>query len=317
METSEKLKYLSRLLKPYEKKGVKKYFIFQYLNGAGNELKTKFWSPHSSSRMAFELYSPLAWNNDILDFEFEKQLPGLASGGMGPNIDVYIETEDEIIFVESKFTEKANLRYININKYSDSYLSPAYWLKNECGRNRLSPEKRFWQETYKGEYSDFQYANKFLDFCNKWQEEMDKHNGWRQNTDWFEPKQETCHLSGILGFLFSKAQGRRELIKEKNIRLYNIYWDMGSETKSEMEIKFVESANKMVGDILKSAEIGVKDFNMNAFSVQELIKSPKLLSPHIYISKDFKFISDEKEWKRFEDEVKGKKRGYYKNDNQE
>ncbi|MBR0314639.1 MAG: hypothetical protein IJK39_05895 [Bacteroidales bacterium] len=309
MKTSEKLNYLLRLQAEYEKKGEKKYFIFQYLNGAGNELNAKFWSPHSSSRMAFELYSPLAWDDNVLDFEFEKQLPGLASGGMGPNIDVYIETKDEIIFVESKFTEKANLNYIKENEPSKSYLSPAYWSPQNYGKKTL--KERFWKETYKGEYSDFEKAERFAEFCDEWKDTM-KEKKWTKGTDWFEPKQETCHLSGILGFLFSNNTERRKLIKDKKIRLYNIYWDMGNETKSELEIEFVKRADAMVQEILNTANIGVNDFKMDAFTVQDLLKNPQKLSPHI----TKQLVSDKNEWKKFVDEVSRKKRGY-KNDNQE
>ena len=85
-----KIEYLKRLMfDSYEKKGVTKFFIFQYLRGAGNELNEKFWSEHSSSRMAFELYSGLAWDKAVEEFEFEKQLDGPKSGGMGPNMDVH------------------------------------------------------------------------------------------------------------------------------------------------------------------------------------------------------------------------------------
>jgi hypothetical protein len=36
------------------------YFIMDYLQGEGNELGGKFFSPYSSSRLCFDLYS-LAW----------------------------------------------------------------------------------------------------------------------------------------------------------------------------------------------------------------------------------------------------------------
>ena len=184
---NEQIEYLKRLMfDSYEKKGQTKFFIFQYLQGAGNELQSKFWSEHSSSRMAFELYSGLAKNKDVIDLEFEKQLDGPKSGGMGPNMDVYIETEEEIIFVESKFTEKANLNYINRKNEADSYLSPAYWKNAEYGRKKMTLEKRL----------DHRFAETFAAFCNEWENEM---QNWRKrgSVDWFEPKQETCHLSGM------------------------------------------------------------------------------------------------------------------------
>ena len=259
------------MFEPYEKKGQTKFFIFQYLRGAGNELQRKFWSEHSSSRMAFELYSGLAKNKNVIDLEFEKQLDGPKSGGMGPNMDVYIETAEEIIFVESKFTEKANLNYINRKNEADSYLSPAYWKKAEYGRKRLTLEERL----------DPRFAESFADFCNKWEDEMQKNN-WRKrgSVDWFEPKQETCHLSGILFFIFNN----KELIsRKKKVRLFNIYWNLGNEGKSDMEKAFVTKANAMIKKIISDNKGDLKDldFKIDAFSVQEMISRPNLLSPHI------------------------------------
>jgi len=109
----EKVSFIkNKLMDKYEKKGLPSYFLFQYLNGAGNELGTKFWQPHSSSRMAFDLYSWLKTNDDALDFCFEKQLDGMKSGGMGPNMDVFIETKDEVIFIEKKRVSRIFPRHI-------------------------------------------------------------------------------------------------------------------------------------------------------------------------------------------------------------
>ena len=264
-----KIEYLKRLMfDSYKKKGVTKFFIFQYLRGAGNELNEKFWSEHSSSRMAFELYSGLAQDKAVEDFEFEKQLEGPKSGGMGPNIDVYIETVDEIIFVESKFTEKANLNYTN-----NSYLSPAYWVDAKYGRKKMILEERL----------DKRFAKPFAKFCREWEEVMKK-NGWRKRgtVDWFEPKQETCHLSGIFFYLFN-ADNKELISNKKKIRLLNIYWDLGNEGKSEMEKAFVTKANSLIEEIisLNKEELNGLDFRIDAFSVQEVLDNPHKLSPHI------------------------------------
>ena len=264
-----RIEYLKRLMfDKYEKKGVTKFFIFQYLRGAGNELHEKFWSEHSSSRMAFELYSGLAQDKAVEEFEFEKQLEGPKSGGMGPNMDVYIETVDEIIFVESKFTEKANLNYIN-----NSYLSPAYWDDAEYGRKKMLLEERL----------DRRFAKPFADFCRDWEEEMIK-NGWRKRgtVDWFEPKQETCHLSGIFFFLFN-ADNKELISNKKKIRLFNIYWDLGDEGKSKMEESFVNRANSLIENVisLNKEELNGLDFKIDAFSVQEMLANPYKLSQHI------------------------------------
>ena len=198
--------YLLKLFSPYKKKGEIKFFIFQYLRGAGKELNKKFWSPVSSSRLAFNLYSWLAKNDSpVVDFEFEYQLPGLKSGGMGPNMDVYIETKDEIIFIESKFTEKADLNYINLEDEPSSYLSPAYYAPSH-GKKGMELKDRFYE---------YPFAEEFSKFCYSWEKTMRSHLDWREHVDWFEPKQETCHLSGILLFLFDPKN--KALIKGKKI----------------------------------------------------------------------------------------------------
>ena len=54
MPAKEKLLYFQRLMTRYDSN---KYFILQYLEADGHELNGKFFSPISSSRLAFELYS--------------------------------------------------------------------------------------------------------------------------------------------------------------------------------------------------------------------------------------------------------------------
>ena len=123
-----RLEYFQRLIKPYTKKGETKYFIMQYLDGDGNELNKKFWSIHSSSRFAFELYSWMANDSRITDFSFEKKLMGLNEAKKGPNMDVYIEKTNEAFFIESKFTEKTSPTIDN--------LSEAYYLKTSEATNK-------------------------------------------------------------------------------------------------------------------------------------------------------------------------------------
>ena len=269
MDKTKQLQYLNRLMfEPYEGGGETKFFFFQFLQGSGNELLKKFWSKNSSSRMAFELYSPLVKDSEVKDFEFEYQLPALASGGTGPNMDVYIETEDEIIFVESKYTETADLRYI-----TESYLSPGYYADIHGGK------------TLDERFRKYPYAEDFAKFCRKWQEIMDANESWKESSDWFEPKQETCHLSGILFYIFDPK--RRALIeKKKKIRLCNVFWAMDGDRMSDMEQAFVKMANDLVRNIVndnsaKYPFLNGLDFQMKAFSVQHLLENPKLLSEHI------------------------------------
>ena len=49
MNKDLKIDYLRRLFYPFKKDGKLDSFVFHYLQGSGNELKEKFWSPRSSS----------------------------------------------------------------------------------------------------------------------------------------------------------------------------------------------------------------------------------------------------------------------------
>lgn len=259
----EKLKYLEEMICPYTKKEQKKYFIEQYLRGAGNELSGKFWELRSSSRMAYDLYSWMKDSDDIIDFEFEYQLPNLKSGGIGPNMDIFIETKDELIFVESKFTEKANLHYID-----NGYLKEAYYADKEYGRSKMDLTTRFYGNDW---------AKLFSSFCIEWEELMRERN-LHEGKDWFEPKQETCHLSGILLFLFDKNNSQR--IKNKRIRLNNIYWKMPADKDSVIEKEFCTMAQRLINKILERHNPGIIDFKISAFSVQDMLIENKL-SSHI------------------------------------
>lgn len=263
----EKLKYLEEMIRSYKKGKQDHYFIEQYLRGAGNELASKFWELRSSSRMAYDLYSWMKSNEypEIMDFQFEFLLPNLKSGGTGPNMDVFIETKHELIFIESKFTESANLHFTD-----NGYLKEAYYADKPYGRNNMSLVDRFWGNAW---------ASKFSKFCTEWEEEMER-KGWHKGKDWFEPKQETCHLSGILLFLFQEDNRKR--IKNKEIKLYNIYWKLPEDSVSEMEQEFCARAQGLINDILSENNPGVKDFKISAFSAQEMLKDNSLLSNSIH-----------------------------------
>ena len=263
IDNTNKVEYFTKLITPYTKQE-KKFFIDQYLRGAGNELSGKFWAEKSSSRMAFDLYSWMKDDKDIIDFEFEFLLPALASGGKGPNMDVFIETKDELIFIESKFTEKANLHYID-----NGYLSPGYYAPTH-GKNNMSLEKRM---------RNLHFAKAFGKFCNDFESTM-KECRWHDGHDWFEPKQETCHILGVLFYIFNENNQKR--IKGKKIRLFNIVWKMEEDDMlSSMHKEFEKRANLLIQDACTTHPNDVIDFKFSSFSVQDMLKNNGLLSPHI------------------------------------
>ncbi len=81
--------------------------------GAGQELEGKFKALHSSSALAVNTFAPFKPNPADLRFQgkqgfthlqFEQRLPtGL--GGTPPNLDVWLQSPDGVIAIESKFLE--------------------------------------------------------------------------------------------------------------------------------------------------------------------------------------------------------------------
>lgn len=186
--------YLRRLFIPYRKGNEWKSFIFQYLQGSGNELKKKFWSTQSSSRLCFDLYSWMASDPRFDDIEFEFKLPGLKSGKrqVSPNMDVFFETKNGIYFIESKYTETSN----NFNYEKD--LPQAYWVEkaeylNVKGKVVSYPII----ERYDNKENVMKEFVKFI----KGIKAMAKQE---QNSSWFDAKQETCHLLGIVMYALEK-----------------------------------------------------------------------------------------------------------------
>lgn len=263
IEKSLKEAYIQRLGKPYLKKGKQKFFLYQYATGAGNELNRKFWNKKSSSRFAFDLYSWMAYDDSIIDFEFEYHLPGLASGGMGPNMDVYIETENEIIFVESKFSEIANLHYIDNN-----YLREAYYKDGVYGKKNLSQR-----------YYGYGFANEISKFCYDIEKLMES-NKWHEGIDWFEPKQETCHIVGILIHLMR----HKDLYEGKNVKLCNVFYQLEGDGRSELLVTFEKCVLGLIHSI--QTVVGNISIEYKSFSVQELLNDNSLLSSTITFPDD-------------------------------
>lgn len=252
IDDKRKLEYFQELIIPYKKKDKKKFFIDQYINGAGKELKDHFWSKKSSSRLAYEMFSWMKDDLRIEDIEFEYHLKGLASGGEGPNIDVFIETEEEILFIESKFTEKAKLEYKDTG-----YLSKGYYDPKLYGPNQMSLKRRFYEAPFSKDFSDF--CESVNNLCNKYKD---------KNPQWFEPKQETCHLFGALIYIFKEQP-------TKKIRLINIYWNL-KEDNNELANKFKEKADKLI----QNAGYGER-LAFEHFTIQDILEHPEHLSSKI------------------------------------
>ncbi|MEE1308475.1 MAG: hypothetical protein UHJ41_00070 [Bacteroidaceae bacterium] len=271
ISNEEKLKYFERLIVPYKFKDKTRFFIEQYLKGAGKELSSSFWNAKSSSRMAFDLFSWIVNLQSVKDFSFEYKLPGLQSGGESPNMDVFIETVDEIIFIESKYSEKANLNYKN------GHLPKAYFSREPHGTRGWSLEGRYYNEPICNEIIAFiEDVDSFL-----------KNNKTRGKCEWFYPKQETCHLIGIILMLLGHGdkQIREEILKGKELRFYNVFWKFDEdEEESELAKTFESRASKLFNQIFGSSarpEYNKTKFIYKTLTVQDLLSNKKQISKHI------------------------------------
>lgn len=243
-----KIEYLDRLSTPYEKNGKQECFKQQYLHGKGNELTKKFWSLTSSARLCFDLYSWMACDPVYEAIEFEKKLPGIKSGGreIHPDMDVYYEKDDGIYFIESKYNEKIN------NKSYKKQLPEAYWntndtYKNSKGKDTTCPiEERYDKKSI--------VMNAFLHFI----EEIESIAKDQKQKSWFDAKQETCHLLGIVLFAINKKP-------EKPIHFLNVAANYCEDPFAE---EFRSKAEAMVKDIFSKSSINVS-FDYELTSVKD------------------------------------------------
>lgn len=265
MDKQLKLDYFERLISDNNSE---LSFIEQFLKGSGNELKDKFWSDRSSSRLCFDLYSWLCNEPKVTNFHFEKKLPGVLTGinrvsGV-PNIDVYFEHEDEVVFIESKYIEKDSWKYKNDKKDKGYHLSEAYWSPGGYRSCKLSIGARF--------YGKQDIAKKFSTFCKEIQKLIDDK---KQNRDeyskysWFDPKQETCHLFGIIFYVLQEG------IKGKRIHLCNNVWRCeDSQDSFSMNDSIVgcfkEKAEKMLNEIFKGQNC---TFSFEVNTIQDILST--------------------------------------------
>lgn len=198
MEEALRIDYLKRLFTPYKKDGKFNCFLLQYLQGSGNELKDKFWSAKSSSRLCFDLYSWMGADPSFTAIEFEKKLPGIKSGGrqISPNMDVYFETNNGIYFIESKYTETV------INKEYKNELPEAYWKTDNHYKSVSGKEVNYpiIDRYHKNEF----IMDEFVQFI----EDVDNLVSKEEDKAWFDAKQETCHLLGIALYAVTKEPGK-------------------------------------------------------------------------------------------------------------
>lgn len=265
MDKQLKLDYFERLISDNHSES---YFIQQFLEGSGNELKEKFWSDASSSRLCFDLYSWLCSEPKVKSFQFEKQLPGVLTGRKSgrPNMDVYFEYENHIIFIESKYTEKDSWKYKKDKKDNGFHLSEAYWGTDDNGYKscRMNIGQRF--------YDNPKIAEKFSEFCEEIQGLIDNK---KQNEEeyskyrWFDPKQETCHLFGIIFYVVNND------IRDRRVHLCNNVWKCDDshdcfDIEGSIVGCFKEKAEKMLNEIFEEQNC---TFTFEVNTIQDMLSN--------------------------------------------
>jgi hypothetical protein len=258
-----KLRYFKRLI---AENYSDKYFIEQFLHGSGNELKKKFWSDISSSRLCFDLYSWLCKEEGVKNFQFEKHLPGILVGKNGtagtPNMDAFFEKGDDVVFIESKYAEKSNWKYKDDIDKDGFCLSEAYWGEGGYKSCKMSIGERF--------YGQSNIAELFRLFCEEIQIEIKerKENELKQYS-WFDPKQETCHLFGIIFYVINNQ------IEKKNIFLCNNVYDIKNSDCFKIDGSIVEVFKKkselMLNEIFKENKNNCT-FTFEVNTIQDMLE---------------------------------------------
>ena len=247
LKSTEELEYYHRLTEEY---GEKKLFVAQYVNGDGHELKSHFWSCKSSSRFCFELYSWLAKQPEIKHIEFEKKLKSFKGAKRCPNMDVYIEKQTKVYFIESKLTETKTQ---TINDLSKSYY------EEYADDNKTTLLKRYYED---------EDGVKAIQELVKFTKELLDGKGY--TSCWMDFKQEICHLIGIY-ITVSRSNGA---YKEKNIEFYNVYYDFGDEVNDAIE-PFFEKAREMMDKLLVKRDF-CKSFIYDHITAQKFVKTNEL-----------------------------------------
>ena len=238
----EKVEYYQRLSKAYIKNNKIKRFIYQYLEGDGNELLSKFFNVYSSSRLCFELYSWMANSDSISNIEFEYHLPSMRSSSFnlrGPNMDVYYEAYNDITFIESKFTEAVN------NK--NAIIPDAYY--KEKGRARSKKGIYLKSDLLYRFNNNYELVSLFPAFVEDIINSIDLYAD--NKPDWFDVKQEIAHLFGICGYIHKN----QKKLKNKNIHFYNVIYDF--EKPSLLAMLFKAKVNTFMKEYIKALKLNI------------------------------------------------------------
>lgn len=198
------------------------------------------------------------------DVEFEYKLCCLVSGGrrVYANMDVYYAVGNEVTFIESKYTETADNRNYMID------LPEAYW---KTSREYKSTSGKVVRQEILERYSKQRdVMDQFLAFIGDISEELNK----RGAVSWFDAKQETCHLLGIVNYILSDTL-------DKEVEVVNFHNVAANYEQDAFAEYFRSRAEEMVRNILKTRNLSIQ-FNYGLYSIKDFFEKHGWLDRKAY-----------------------------------
>ena len=176
------------------------------------------------------------------------------------NMDVFIEKKDEVIFVESKFSESYPQK--------EAQIPDAYWLNK--GIAKSTDGKQFLNSELKDRYyGKEEIAKTFVELIKETYKLLESASA--DDKCWMDFGQEIKHLVGIV---LTLSLGKQKYAN-KDIKFYNVYYDFKDKTYSYID-EFFELAQEKVGNLLVGNKLG-KSFSYGHMTAQELVKQKTIL----------------------------------------
>ena len=245
MDLDNDIKYImDRMMTPYTKLNKEKVFLNQFISDE-DSVVGDFYSDKSEVKLRFELFSWLANEDFIYDIEYGFQLEPLNGYDDKPFYDVFIETSDDVVFINHIYTQ---VFPINLNK-----LSKAYY---EYKGSLFHKIKGSLADRY---YGHLEEAEKIRTFILDIKDRLSKSH----NPDsWMNYRRQISRIVGLYLFLMKEEN---KVYLDKNIKIYTFYFDQGTETNDDIKY-FFDKAKALLKELLN------KDIVYEWNTTQELVE---------------------------------------------
>ena len=264
MDIEKDMKYITeRMMTPYTKLNQEKSFLAQHKSDEDSILGD-FYNDKSEVKLKFELFSWLANEDFVYDINYCYELAALNGYDDKPFYDVFIETIDDVVFIDHIYTQ---VFPHNINK-----LSKAYY---EYKGSLFHKIKGTLSDRYYGHDIESEKIRTFiLDI-------KDRLSHSHNPDSWMNYRRAVSKLIGLYLFL-NKEENKVYL--DKNIKIYTIYYDQGNEVNDDIKY-FFDTAKALLKELLGKdivyeyrttqevvAYINDKYPNVRGFASNELVK---------------------------------------------